>query len=63
MYNNLLKRGIRIMVYGIDLGTTYSLIGSGDKLYSDLVASAVNLETKESEPTAVILAKQEPDTT
>lgn len=35
------------MVYGIDLGTTYSLIGSGDKLYSDLVASAVNLETKE----------------
>lgn len=35
------------MIYGIDLGTTYSIIGRGDKLYSDLVASAVNIETKE----------------
>ena len=23
------------MIYGIDLGTTYSIIGRGDKLYSD----------------------------
>ena len=30
------------MIFGIDLGTTYSLIGRGDKLYSDLVPSAVN---------------------
>lgn len=35
------------MICGIDLGTTYSLIGHGDTLYSDLVASAVDLKTKQ----------------
>lgn len=35
------------MICGIDLGTTYSLIGHGDELYSGLVASAIDLETKE----------------
>lgn len=35
------------MICGIDLGTTYSLIGHGENLYSDLVASAVDLTTKE----------------
>lgn len=35
------------MVFGIDLGTTNSLIGSGDILYTGLVSSTVNLETKE----------------
>lgn len=30
------------MIFGIDLGTTYSLIGRGDKLYSDCINSAVN---------------------
>lgn len=35
------------MVCGIDLGTTYSLIGHGENLYSDLVASAVDLKTKQ----------------
>lgn len=34
------------MTYGIDLGTTYSLIGSGDTLYSGLVSSNVDLATK-----------------
>lgn len=34
------------MICGIDLGTTYSLIGHGENLYSDLVASAVDLTTK-----------------
>lgn len=33
------------MICGIDLGTTYSLIGHGDELYSSLVASAVDLST------------------
>ena len=32
--------------FGIDLGTTYSLIGTGDKLYSGLVSSSVNVDTK-----------------
>ena len=31
-------------IYGIDLGTTNSLIGHGDELYSGLVASVVNLK-------------------
>ena len=35
------------MYYGIDLGTTYSLIGSGDKLLSGLVPSVVNADTRE----------------
>ena len=35
------------MIFGIDLGTTYSLIGSGEELYTNLVASAVDLETKQ----------------
>lgn len=34
------------MIFGIDLGTTYSLIGRGDELYSDLVPSAVNINEK-----------------
>ena len=34
------------MIFGIDLGTTYSLIGRGDKLYSDLVPSAVNVKER-----------------
>ncbi len=32
-------------IFGIDLGTTNSLIGSGDTLYSGLVASNVNIST------------------
>ena len=35
------------MICGIDLGTTYSLIGHGDTIYSGLVASAVDLNTKQ----------------
>ena len=35
------------MIYGIDLGTTYSLIGNNDILYTGLVASAVDLGTKQ----------------
>lgn len=31
--------------YGIDLGTTYSLIGKGDKLLSELVSSSVDINT------------------
>ena len=31
--------------FGIDLGTTNSLIGSGDQLYSGLVSSSVNVKT------------------
>lgn len=34
------------MVFGIDLGTTNSLIGSGDKLFSNLVSSSVDVEAK-----------------
>ena len=33
-------------VCGIDLGTTNSLIGWGDELYTSLVSSSVNVETK-----------------
>lgn len=33
------------MYFGIDLGTTYSLIGRGDKLYSGLVCSNIDLES------------------
>ena len=35
------------MTYGIDLGTTYSLIGSGDELFSGLVSSSVDLNKKQ----------------
>lgn len=35
------------MICGIDLGTTYSLIGHGDDIYTGLVASAVDLNTKQ----------------
>lgn len=34
------------MYYGIDLGTTNSLIGSGEKLYSGLVSSSVDVAEK-----------------
>lgn len=34
------------MVYGIDLGTTVSLIGAGDHLYSGLVSSNVDIRQK-----------------
>ena len=34
------------MTFGIDLGTTYSLIGAGDELYSGLVSSTVDMENK-----------------
>ena len=33
-------------IYGIDLGTTNSLIGRGDTLYSGLVSSSVDINTK-----------------
>lgn len=33
-------------IYGIDLGTTNSLIGRGDTLYSGLVSSSVDISTK-----------------
>lgn len=33
------------MYYGIDLGTTNSLIGSGEELYTGLVSSSVNIST------------------
>lgn len=32
-------------IYGIDLGTTNSLLGSGDRLYTGLVPSVVDLQT------------------
>lgn len=35
-------------IYGIDLGTTNSLIGRGDELYSGLVPSIVNFNTKKA---------------
>ena len=35
------------MICGIDLGTTYSLIGHGDDIFTGLVASAVGLNTKQ----------------
>lgn len=34
------------MICGIDLGTTNSLIGHGDKLYTGLVSSSVDISTK-----------------
>ena len=34
-------------IYGIDLGTTNSLLGLGDKLLTGLVPSIVDLKTKE----------------
>ena len=34
------------MICGIDLGTTNSLIGHGDELYTGLVSSSVNVSTK-----------------
>lgn len=34
------------MTFGVDLGTTYSLIGCGDYLYSGLVSSSVDLQTE-----------------
>lgn len=36
------------MIYGIDLGTTYSAIGYGDELYSGLVDSAVDITTQKN---------------
>ena len=38
------------MVFGIDLGTTNSLIGSGDKMYSSLVSSNVDVVKKKQVP-------------
>lgn len=38
------------MVYGIDLGTTNSLIGRGDKIYTDLVSSNVDIQQKRQVP-------------
>ena len=35
------------MTFGVDLGTTYSLIGCGDYLYSGLVSSSVDLQKEE----------------
>lgn len=38
------------MVFGIDLGTTNSLIGAGDELYTGLISSAVDLSIKDTVP-------------
>ena len=38
------------MIFGIDLGTTNSLIGAGDCLYTDLVSSSVDIVKRESVP-------------
>ena len=35
-------------IYGIDLGTTNSLLGLGDRLLTGLVPSVVNLQTGEA---------------
>ena len=35
-------------IYGIDLGTTNSLLGLGDRLLTGLVSSVVNLQTGEA---------------
>lgn len=35
-------------IYGIDLGTTNSAIGRGNKMYGDLVKSIANIKTKEA---------------
>ena len=37
------------MLYGIDLGTTNTVIGYGNEIYSDLIKSSVNLETNTQE--------------
>lgn len=42
------------MYYGIDLGTTNSLIGSGDKLYTGLVSSSVNVKEKKQSPRDIV---------
>ena len=42
------------MYYGIDLGTTNSLIGSGDNLYSGLVSSSVNIKEKRQSPRDIV---------
>lgn len=42
------------MFYGIDLGTTNSLIGSGDNLYSGLVSSSVNVREKKQSPRDIV---------
>ena len=42
------------MICGIDLGTTNSLIGYGDTLYSGLVSSSVNIATKSQSPRDVV---------
>lgn len=38
------------MIFGIDLGTTHSLIGTGDELLSNLVSSNVDMKTKKQVP-------------
>lgn len=38
------------MIYGIDLGTTNSLIGAGDEMYTGLVSSAVDMSINETVP-------------
>lgn len=42
------------MFYGIDLGTTNSLIGSGMNLYSGLVSSSVNVREKRQSPRDIV---------
>lgn len=42
------------MFYGIDLGTTNSLIGSGENLYSGLVSSSVNVREKKQSPRDIV---------
>lgn len=42
------------MYYGIDLGTTNSLIGTGDTLYTGLVSSSVDISTKSQVPRDVV---------
>lgn len=37
-------------IYGIDLGTTNSLIGRGNELYSGLMSSSVNMKTRKQVP-------------
>lgn len=42
------------MYCGIDLGTTNSLIGSGDKLFTGLVSSSVDVSTKSQSPRDIV---------
>lgn len=42
----LQRKGVVKMVFGIDLGTTNSLIGSGDKMFSGLVSSNVDIKAR-----------------